>query len=335
VTADVIERAQAGDGDAFRELTEPYRRELQVHCYRMLGSFQDAEDALQDTFLAAWQGIGGYEGRASLRTWLYRIATNRCLNTLRSAKRRPAREWGMPEVEPPEPTRLGEIMWLEPYPDSLLAGAFDAPLGPEARYEQTEAISLTFVTALQALPPRQLAVLILRDVLGYHADEVGDMLDSTVDSVNSALKRARASLQHLMPPTGTGQPPVPGSPTERALVERFVASYESGDVEALVALLTDDVLISMPPVPLEFQGRDIVAQFFASIFAEGRHAYDLVPATRANGQLAFGAFLRTSTDIRQGTSLLVLTLAGDRISAITGFDKEVLPLFGLPQSLRR
>jgi RNA polymerase sigma factor (sigma-70 family) len=160
---DLIDKAKAGDGEAFRELTEPYRRELHVHCYRMLGSFQDAEDALQDTLLAAWQGIGGYAGRASLRTWLYRIATNRCLNTLRSAKRRPAREWGMPEVEPPEPTRLGEIMWLEPYPDSLLAGAFDAPLGPEARYEQTEAISLTFVTALQALPPRQL-----------------DMLDSTV-----------------------------------------------------------------------------------------------------------------------------------------------------------
>jgi RNA polymerase sigma-70 factor (TIGR02960 family) len=335
VTADLIERAQAGDGDAFQRLTEPHRRELQVHCYRMLGSFQDAEDALQDTFLAAWQGIGGYEGRASLRTWLYRIATNRCLNTLRSAKRRPAREWGMPEVEPPEPTRLGEITWLEPYPDALLAGAFDAPLGPEARYEQTEAISLTFVTALQALPPRQLAVLILRDVLGYHADEVGDMLDSTVDSVNSALKRARARLQHLMPPTSEVQPPAPDSPTERALVERFVASYESGDVEALVALLTADVLISMPPVPLEFQGRDIVARFFTNIFGEGRHAYDLMPATRANGQLAFGAFLRTSADIRQGTSLLVLTLAGDRICAITGFNKEMFPLFGLPQSLHK
>ena len=335
MTADLIDRAQAGDGEAFRELTESYRRELQVHCYRMLGSFQDAEDALQDTFLAAWQGIGGFEERASLRTWLYRIATNRCLNTLRSAKRRPAREWGMPEVEPPEPTRLGEIMWLEPYPDSLLAGAFDAPLGPEARYEQTEAISLTFVTALQALPPRQLAVLILRDVLGYHADEVGDMLDSTVDSVNSALKRARASLRGLMPPTSERPPPAPDSPTERALVERFVASYESGDVEALVALLTDDVLISMPPVPLEYQGRDIVARFFASIFGEGRYAYDLVSATRANGQLAFGAFLHTSTGIRQGTSLLVLTLAGDRICAITGFDKDMFSLFGLPQSLPR
>ncbi len=333
VAADLMERARSGDGGAFRELTEPYRRELQVHCYRMLGSFQDAEDALQDTFLAAWQGMAGYEGRASVRTWLYRIATNRCLNMLRSAKRRPAREWGMPEVVPPDPTRLGEVMWLEPYPDSLLAGAFDAPLGPEARYEQTEAISLTFVTALQALPPRQLAVLILRDVLGYHADEVGDMLDSTTGSVNSALKRARASLQHLMPPAGAAQPPVPGSPTERALVERFVASYESGDVEALVALLTDDVLVSMPPVPLEFQGRDIVARFFASIFAEGRHAYDLVPAMRANGQVAFGAFLRSATGVRQGTSLLVLTLIGDRISAITGFDKEVFPLFGLPGSL--
>ena len=333
LTADLIDKARAGDGDAFRELTEPYRRELQVHCYRMLGSVQDAEDALQDALLAAWQGIGGYERRASLRTWLYRIATNRCLNTLRSTKRRPARELGMPEVQPPEPTRLGEITWLEPYPDSLLAAAFDAPLGPEARYEQTEAISLTFVTALQALPPRQLAVLILRDVLGYHADEVGDMLDSTVDSVNSALKRARTSLQHLMPATRQRQPPAPDSPTERALVEKFVASYESGDVEALIALLTDDVLISMPPVPLEFQGRDIVARFFASIFGAGRHAYDLVPATRANGQLAFGSFLRTSTDTRQGTSLLVLTLTGDRICAITGFDKEVLPLFGLASSL--
>jgi RNA polymerase sigma-70 factor (ECF subfamily) len=172
-------------------------------------------------------------------------------------------------------------------------------------------------------------------VLGYHADEVGDMLDSTVDSVNSALKRARASLQHLMASTDELPPPAPDSPSERALVERFVASYESGDVEALVALLTDDVLVSMPPVPLEYQGRDIVARFFATIFGEGLHAYDLVPATRANGQLAFGAFLRTSGDIRQGTSLLVLTLTGDRICAITGFDKEVLPLFGLPQSLPR
>ena len=195
VTADVMSRARAGDGDAFRELAEPYRRELQVHCYRMLGSFQDAEDALQDTLLAAWHGLGEFEGRASLRTWLYRIATNRCLNARRSASRRPAKQWDVPDYEPPEPTRLGEVVWLEPYPDALLAGAIDVPLGPEARYEQTESISLAFVTALQVLPPRQLAVLILRDVLGFRANAVADMLDSSVESVNSALKRARATLQ--------------------------------------------------------------------------------------------------------------------------------------------
>ncbi len=193
--ADLISRARAGDGDAFRELTEPHRRELQVHCYRMLGSVQDAEDVLQDTLLAAWQGFAGFEGRASLRTWLYRIATNRCLNARRSASRRPAKEWDVPNVEPPEPTRLGEVVWLEPFPDALLEGVIDAPLGPAARYELTESISLAFVTALQILPPRQLAVLILRDVLGFHANEVADMLDSSVESVKSALKRARASLE--------------------------------------------------------------------------------------------------------------------------------------------
>ena len=194
VTADLISKARAGDGDAFRQLTEPHRRELQMHCYRMLGSFQDAEDALQETLLAAWQSFGGFEGRSSLRTWLYQIATNRCLNARRSASRRPAKEWDVPKVEPPEPTRLGEVLWLEPYPDALLDSVINAPLGPEARYEQNESISLAFVTALQVLPPRQLAVLVLRDVLGYPASEVADMLGSTVESVNSALKRARASL---------------------------------------------------------------------------------------------------------------------------------------------
>src|SRR5262249_54317415 len=159
-------RARAGDGDAFRELIAPHRRELQVHCYRMLGSFQDAEDALQDTLLSAWQSFAEFEGRASLRTWLYRIATNRCLNMRRSASRRPAKPWDVPGVEPPEPTRLGEVVWLEPFPDALLEGAVDVPAGPEARYEQTESISLAFVTALQLLPPRHVPVLILPDVLG-------------------------------------------------------------------------------------------------------------------------------------------------------------------------
>jgi RNA polymerase sigma-70 factor (TIGR02960 family) len=334
VTTDLISRARAGDGEAFRALTEPYRRELQVHCYRMLGSLQDAEDALQDTLLAAWQGLGGFEERASLRTWLYRIATNRCLNARRSASRRPAREWDMPGVEPPEPTGLGELVWLEPYPDALLEGAIDAPLGPEARYEQTEAISLAFVTAIQVLPPRQLAVLILRDVLGFHANEVADMLDSTVESVTSALKRARASLQRRQPPTDEREPaPARDATSEQALVAAFVRAYESGDVDALVGLLTDDIRVSMPPIPLEYQGRDVVARLFASIFRSGRRV-DLVP-TRANGQPAFGAYLRASTGIRHGAGLFVLTLTGDRVCAFTRFDNSVLPWFGLPRSLPR
>jgi len=326
VATDLVTRARAGDGDAFRELTEPHRRELQVHCYRMLGSFQDAEDALQDTLLSAWQGLGGFEERASLRTWLYRIATNRCLNVLRSARRRPAKEWNVPGVEPPEPTRLGEVLWLEPYPYALLGS--DLPAGPEARYEQTEAISLAFVTALQVLPARQRAVLILREVLGYHASEVAEMLDSTVESVNGALKRARASLQRRMPPTDP--PPAPGSPAEQALVAKLAQAYQSGDVDALVALLTGDVLLSMPPIPLEYQGRDAVAGFFASVLP--RRTYDVVP-TRANGQPAFGTYLRTPAGIRPGTGLDVLTRTGDRIRAITHFDAAVLPSFGLPPSL--
>jgi RNA polymerase sigma-70 factor (ECF subfamily) len=333
MTTDLMTRARAGDGDAFRELTEPHRRELQVHCYRMLGSVQDAEDALQDTLLAAWQGLGAFEGRASLRTWLYRIATNRCLNALRSAGRRAAREWDRPEVEPPEPTRRGEVVWLEPYPDALLPDAFDVPPGPEARYEQTEAISLAFVTALQVLPARQRAVLILREVLGYRAGEVADMLDSTVESVNSVLKRARAALQRRLPPSGARAPaPAPDSPAERALVAEFVRAYDSGHIDALLALLTADVTISMPPIPLEYDGRDAVAHFFTTTGREGRR-YDLVP-TRANGQLAFGAYLRTAAGgVRHATGLDVLTLTGDRICAMTHFDTSVLPSFGLPRSL--
>jgi len=331
VTADLIERARAGDGEAFRELTEPYRRELQVHCYRMLGSVQDAEDAVQDTLLAAWQGLGGFEERASVRTWLYRIATNRCLNTLRSASRRPAREWSVPGVVPPEPTRLGEVVWLEPFPDSLLEGVTGMPPSPEARYEQAEAVSLAFVTALQVLPPRQVAVLILRDVLGFHATEVAQMLDSTVESVTSALKRARASLERQRPPAGGEPPPASGSAAEDAITAKFTAAWESADIDALVALLTDDVFVSMPPMPFEYEGRDLVARFCASLFGAGRR-FDLVPS-RANSQPAFGAYVRAPAGISHGAGLYVLTLAGDRICAMTCFDKSVLPWFGLPRSL--
>ncbi|MFG1911486.1 sigma-70 family RNA polymerase sigma factor [Kribbella sp. NPDC048928] len=330
IRTDLISRARSGDDEAFRALTEPHRRELQVHCYRMLGSFQDAEDALQDSLLSAWRGLGGYDGRASIRTWLYRIATNRCLSTLRSAGRRAAKAWDIPGVEPPEPSRLGEVVWLEPFPDALLDDAIHVPLGPEARYEQSESISLAFVTALQLLPPRQLAVLILRDVLGFHANEVAEMLDTTVDSVKSALKRARAGLQ-----TGrvTGQPPPPaaGSPVENEIVAQFVQAWETADVDALVTLLTDDVFMSMPPLPLEYEGRDLVAQFCNLLFGAGR-SFDLVP-TRANGQPAFGAYLRDPSGVRRGTGLYVLTLAGDRISAMIRFENTALPSFGLPRSL--
>jgi len=328
VPDELIARARTGDDDAFRALTEPHRRELQVHCYRMLGSLQDAEDALQGTPLAAWQGLDGYAGRASIRTWLYRIATNQYLDALRSARRRPPKAWDVPGIEPPEPTRLGEVPWLEPFPDVLLDDALGVPLGPEARYEQTESISLAFVTALQLLPPRQLAVLLLRDVLGFHAREVADMLDTTVESVTSAVKRARAGLQH----TGDHErAPASDSPLEQALVAEFVRAYEAADIEAVVALLTDDVFMSMPPVPLEYEGRDIVARFLAGIIRPDR-SFDLL-ATRANGQPAFGLYLRAPDGARPAIGLVVIALCGDRIRSLIRFENGVLPWFGLPQSL--
>ena len=331
-TNDLIARARAGDDDAFRELIAPRRRELQVHCYRMLGSFQDAEDALQDTLLSAWQGLSRFEERSSLRTWLYRIATNRCLNARRSASQRSVKEWDVPNVEPPESARLGEVVWLEPFPDVLFAGAKEAPLGPEACYERTESISLAFVTALQLLPPRQLAVLILRDVVGFRATEVADMLDSTVESVNSVLKRARVALQRRWQPNADRKrPPASGSPSEDAIVTEFVRAWESADLDALVALLTDDVFVSMPPMPFEYEGRDLVSRFCASIFRSGRR-FDLV-RTQANGQPAFGAYLRSASGIRHGVGLYVLTLAGEQISAMTRFENIVLPWFDLPRSL--
>jgi len=328
---DLMSRAQAGDGDAFRALTEPHRRELQVHCYRMLGSLHDAEDALQDTLLAAWRGLERFDGRASLRTWLYRIATNRCLDTLRSARRHPAKQWDIPGIELPEPTGLGEVHWLEPYPDALLDGAISVPLGPEARYEQSESISLAFVTALQLLPPRQLAVLILRDVLGFHANEVADMLDTTVESVKSALKRARARMQHRLAVTSAREhPPASDSPAEDAIVAKFVSAFEAADIDALVALFTDDVFLSMPPMPLEYQGREIVARFLALVFGSVQR-FELV-RTRANGQPAFGVYRHPPVG-NHGSGLFVLTLAGDRIGAMTRFECTVLPKFGLAQSL--
>ena len=244
MTADLIDLARAGDEDAFRQLVRPYERELQVHCYRMLGSVHDAEDAMQDALLAAWQGLAGFEGRASVRTWLYRVTTTRCLNVRRSARRRQGTM--PPGPAPPEPTRLGEVTWLEPCPDDLLAGLPDAEPGPEARYEAREAISLAFITAVQRLPPRQRAVLILRDVLGFGASEAARILGSTEESVTSALKRARATLRH--DDTASPEPPpAPGSVAEKQLIERLTRAYAAGDVDGIIALFTDDAWLTMPP----------------------------------------------------------------------------------------
>lgn len=333
-TATLLERARAGDGEAFGELTEPFRRELQVHCYRMLGSLQDAEDAVQDTLVAAWQALADFEGRSSVRTWLYRIATNRCLSLRRAASRRPAKEWNVPSVVPPEPTSYGEVPWLEPYPDSLLDGALQSPLGPEARYEQSEAVSLAFITALQTLPPRQLAVLILRDVLGLRAKETAEMLDSTVDTANSLLKRARSAVGSKRLASTTTPDSPRAAAAEEAIVRRFVEAYEAADLDGVVALLTDDAFVSMPPMPFEYEGRDTVARFLASIFDAGRR-FDLV-ATRANGQPAFGAYLRSPSGMAYGVGIYVLTLnpSGDAIAALTRFENTLLPWFGLPRTLR-
>jgi RNA polymerase sigma-70 factor (TIGR02960 family) len=326
---ELIRRARDGDGDAFGRLVDPYRGELHVHCYRILGSTQDAEDALQEALLAAWQGLRTFEERASIRTWLYRVTTNRCLNLLRSARRRPSAR-PAPDVDPPEPTRMGEAVWLQPYPDALLAGLGDTAPGPAARYEAREVLSLAFVTALQLLPPRQRAVLILRDVLGFRAKEVATILDCTQEAVTSALKRARAALRPRPPQP---PPPPPGSRAEQQVVARLVAAFESGDVPGIVALLTDDAWVSMPPLPLQYQGRDLAAAFFRTVAFRAGRSYRLV-ATAANGQPAFGVYLRDPrARVAHANGLLVVTLAGERVSAITRFDTSVLPAFGLPRLL--
>jgi RNA polymerase sigma-70 factor (ECF subfamily) len=333
MATNLIDRAQAGDGQAFRELVEPYQHELEVHCYRILGSAQDAQDAMQETLLAAWRGLGGFEQRSSLRTWLYRIATTRSLNALRSASRRPPMDWPNRDVDPPEPTRLSEVSWLEPYPDVLLAEVPDDAPGPQARYEAREAISLAFVTALQLLPPRQRAALILRDVLGFANAEAAEILQASEQSVASAVKRARATLARELPPPGQQEaPPPPHSPAEQRLVAQLTRAFEAEDVDAIVALLTEDAWLRMPPVPLEYQGRELATRFLTLAF-RNRRRYRLV-ATRANGQPAFGVYeYDRHVPVLHANGLIVLTLAGDQISTITRFDAGVLPRFGLPRLL--
>ena len=310
----------------FAELADGYRAELLVHCYRILGSVQDAEDLVQETLVAAWRSLDRFEGRASLRTWLYRIATNRCLNAVRDRRRRP-QEVPPPEgtPEPPAPTRLADPVWLEPYPDVLLEGI-----------ETREAIGLAYIAALQRLPPRQRAVLVLRDVLGFRASEVAAMLDVTEVSVNRALHRARRRVEQTATPRGRELAPIPTSPEERALVTRFVTAFEAGDVATVIALLSDDAILTMPPAPLVYQGRDAIGRFLSTVPAAGRLDQFKLVATRANGQPAFGCYLRDPhTPIAHAYGLMVLTLAGDQVAALTGFaDTSVFRSFGLPRTIR-
>jgi RNA polymerase sigma-70 factor (TIGR02960 family) len=332
LTEAALARARAGDGDAFSELVEPYLHELQVHCYRILGSVQDAEDLLQETLLAAWRGLDRFEERASLRVWLYRIATNRCLNALRDRGRRP-KEY-QPMVEPPEPTRRSEPLWLEPYPDVLLEGLGDISLGPEARYEAAESVALAFVSALQHLPPRQRCVLVLRDVLGFGAGEVAGILESTEASVKGALQRARSTLRERLPAERPDRATLPSPKREREVVGRFAAAVEAGDIDGLVALLTDDAWVTMPPEPYEYQGGAAIARFLDDRARLRGANFTLVP-TGANGQPAFGCYLPDAhAAIAHAYGLMVLTLRGDQISAITWFaDRAVMARFGLPRTL--
>jgi RNA polymerase sigma-70 factor (ECF subfamily) len=333
MTERTLTRARAGDEDAFRELTDPYRRELQAHCYRIVGSTQDAEDLVQETLLAAWRGLEQFEQRASIRAWLYGIATNRCLDALRASARRPSRV--EPMTEPPEPTRLAEPIWLEPYPDVLLEGIADNAPGPEARYETREAIALAFVAGLQHLPPQQRAVLVLRDVLGFRASEVANTLDTSQDAVNSLLQRARVALDSRLPAAPRERAPMPNSRREREVVGKFADAVETGDVDAVVALLTDDAWLTMPPYPYEYQGAEAIGRFLRDRGARRGAPLRLVP-TRANGQPAFGCYFRCPhTDIARPYGLLVLTLTGTNITEITFFaDYSLFPHFGLPRTVR-
>ncbi len=325
VPQDALARAKAGERGAFEQLTAGYRRELMLHCYRMLGSHTDAEDALQETLLAAWRGLAAFEGRASLRTWLYRIATNRCLNAIRDGR------WRVPPPEPappfqhPEPSRHGEATWLQPYPDTALAEAVDAAAGPEGRYEARETMELAFIEALQHLPARQTAALLLREVVGFSAVEVAGTLDISEIAVKGLLRRARATLDaRRLDPA-----PSPESAEERVVARRFAESLAAGDIDAFVALLTDDAWLNMPPAPHQYQGPAAIAAFLRASGAWTGPRLRLRP-TRANTQPAFGCYLTNAAGVAEPAGLIVLTLAGDRISRITRFlDPGVLHRFGL------
>jgi RNA polymerase sigma-70 factor (TIGR02960 family) len=327
MTEAVLAHAQSGDGDAFAELTDPYRRELHVHCYRILGSFQDAEDLLQETLLSAWQSLDRFDGR-SLRAWLYRIATNRCLNYLRDTSRRPEITGAVNSGSPfAGAVHSDEPWWLEPYPDVFID---DVESRPEARYDARESIALAFVAGLQQLPTQQRAALVLRDVLGFSAIEVAEMLDSTPASVNSALQRARARLETSR---NRDHVALPRSPREAEVVDQFVDAIQRGDIGRVVALLTDDARLLMPPEPFEFRGPLPIAQFLQQAAFWGE---DLkMVSTRANNDPAFGYYRKDPhADVYRASGIMVLTISEDRISSMTRFgDKSLFARFGLPRTI--
>lgn len=335
--------ARIGDAGQFSELTEPYRRELQVHCYRILGSLHDAEDLVQETFLRAWKRLETYEGRASFRSWLYKIATNACLDFLdQQRSRRFLPHTNLPssdpqtEILPPSP----EMTWLEPFPDEWLSD--QSAVNPEARYTNTESISLSFLTALQVLPPRQRAVLILRDVLDFSAAETAEVLEITVSSANSALHRARTTLSQRY--QGRKLEPAASSSTDeriQGLLDHFVRAWENADVDGLVALLKEDAILAMPPSPSWYQGREALHMFVsATIFAEegmfggkARHRWRLLPA-RANASPAFAIYQRGPNDEYQAFGVIVLNHQADKLTQIISFIDPSLPVrFGLPGTL--
>jgi RNA polymerase sigma-70 factor, ECF subfamily len=332
---ELLDAACDGDEDAFGRLVEPHQAELHAHCYRMLGSLHDAEDALQDALLRAWRGLPGMKSRGSLRAWLYRIATNACLDTI---ARRPKRvlpvDYG-PPIDPDHGSAraLPETMWVEPYPDNRLE-ASDRHAAPEARYEQREAVELAFVAALQHLPGRQRAALILRDVLGFSAKEVAEALDSTAASVNSALQRARKAVDERLPDQSQQATlRTLGDEGLRELVQRFSDAFERGEVETILDLLADDATFDMPPYAGWHRGREAIAGSWL-MPDEPQARLRLVP-TSANGQPAFAAYRFSPDDGRfVAIALDVLTLDGARISGITAFRTSALfPSFGLPRAL--
>jgi RNA polymerase sigma-70 factor, ECF subfamily len=322
------------DETAFRELVEAHRAELHAHCYRMLASLYDADDALQETLLRAWRGLPGFRGQSSLRTWLYRIATNVCLDAI---ARRPKRvlpvDYGPAGTAPDPDDRPVDNVWVEPYPDREL-GVADAAAGPEARYEQREALEIAFVAALQHLPPRQRAALVLRDVLAFSAKETAQALHTTVPSVNGALQRARTTVARNAPERSQQATlRTLGDRRIRAVVEQFADAFERGDVAAILALLTADAKFEMPPYPQWCEGRDQVGESW--LMPGGDPPRLRYVSTRANGQLALGCYLiDAETGWCSAIALDVLTLRGGLISEVTAFrTPAVFPRFGLPDRL--